>query len=303
MAAAEKSQRELFRNFAASATTGAITMAATNPLDCLKARWQVSPAASMWSLASKIVAEEGIVRGLWSPALALNCIACTCSMGFRVGLYPVIRDSLPGEKTAAQMLAAGSLSGCCGYFLASPLFMVKTQIQAEAGRVAGGLLVSGAKAGAKPSYRSGLHGLRSVLQLSGVRGLWNGAATFTMRGATLSSTQLMGYDLTKTTFLGRGWLEDGPVLHVTASLVASLLVCTCVMPLDVTLTRFQTGKIGIGRVYASPWQCASAMLHNEGAAVFMRGWTAMFARMGPSSVATFYLYEQIRILMGLTYLD
>ena len=45
------------------------------------------------------------------------------------------------------------------------------------------------------------------------------------------------------------------------------------------------------------------MLQAGGPAAFMRGWGAMFARMAPTSALTFFLYEQIRTLLGLKYLD
>ena len=75
------------------------------------------------------------------------------------------------------------------------------------------------------------------------------------------------------------------------------------MPLDVTVTRYQAGRGGVGRHFNSPLQCAAHMLQAGGPAAFMRGWGAMFARMAPTSALTFFLYEQIRTLLGLKYLD
>ena len=331
-------RREAWRNFLASGTTGAIAMSLTNPLDVLKARWQVMPAGGaggngagggLLAVTRTIVAREGLWNGLWRHALLTNMAACTCSVGFRIGTYPLIRDSLQQRRNAwageddgdgggggaaaakdgGVMWLSGLLSGCAGYFLGSPLFLAKTRLQAEAGLVGpDGRYATGARAGHAPSFGqgqgAGLRALRGIAAERGAAALWSGAGAFTMRGAVLSSSQLASYDWVKTEAKRRGLLADGPALHVLASLVASLTLTTCVMPLDVTVTRYQAGQGGVGgRRHATPLACAAAMLREEGPAVFMRGWSAMFARMAPSSVLTFYLYAQVRGLLGLAYMD
>ena len=85
---------EIGRSFLASATTGGIIMASTNWLDCLKIRHQVhSDGGGVLDLGRRIVATEGLWRGLWGVALPLNIAACTVSVGVRIGLYPAVRDS------------------------------------------------------------------------------------------------------------------------------------------------------------------------------------------------------------------
>ena len=49
--------------------------------------------------------------------------------------------------------------------------------------------------------------------------------------------------------------------------------------------------------------CARAMLAAEGPAVFWRGWLPLWARFLPSSVLTFYVYEQLRRALVGSYLD
>ena len=62
-----------------------------------------------------------------------------------------------GEKDGRVMWLSGLLSGCVGYFLGSPLFLVKTRLQAEAGAVgADGLYATGARAGHAPSLRDAM---------------------------------------------------------------------------------------------------------------------------------------------------
>lgn len=80
------------------------------------------------------------------------------------------------------------------------------------------------------------------------------------------------------------------------------------MPFDVVLTVYQSAhSLGGERLekYGSrgPLGCAGAMLRESGPLVFMRGWNAAFIRLAPTCVASFWLYEQLRKLVGIGFLD
>lgn len=130
--------------------------------------------------------------------------------------------------------------------------MIKNQLQGEAGKLGkDGIYVSGARKGQPPSYRNGAAGLLKVFKVDGIPGLWNGSSVLMMRGATLSSSQLMGYDGTKSICIENGFLEDGPALQLLASVIGSLTLTVFTMPLDVVLTRYQTGK-DVGQALQEP---------------------------------------------------
>ena len=255
---------DLARNLVASSSTGAIVMAVTNPLDTLKARWQVVPTPgqaggprSTSALARIIVREEGFVRGLWAPALGTNMLACSLGVGARLGFYPFIRDALCGrtdtgavQKQPTRMFASGLIAGAAGYFLANPLFLVTKRIQAGTGRVERGVLVTGARKGMAPDERYGYRALRSLAATDGLlRGLWFGSGLLVLRGAVMSASQTTAYDWSKSTVRGREWIDDGPPLHFLCSFVASIVCVTCVIPFDVVLTL---GTVSCGG--KSTWQ-------------------------------------------------
>mmetsp|Transcript_69513 Transcript_69513/g.132635 ORF Transcript_69513/g.132635 Transcript_69513/m.132635 type:complete len:81 (-) Transcript_69513:12-254(-) len=80
------------------------------------------------------------------------------------------------------------------------------------------------------------------------------------------------------------------------------------MPLDVVLTVYQSAQnLGGDRLERygrrGPVACAGAMLQDSGPKVFMRGWVPAFMRMAPTCVSSFWLYEQLRRLVGIGYLD
>eukprot|EP00929_Paragymnodinium_shiwhaense_P085424 TRINITY_DN45831_c0_g1_i1.p1 TRINITY_DN45831_c0_g1~~TRINITY_DN45831_c0_g1_i1.p1 ORF type:complete len:348 (+),score=-11.83 TRINITY_DN45831_c0_g1_i1:122-1165(+) len=331
---AQKSRQELAANMAASILTGVVNTVCTNPLDTLKTRWQASAGLQGQSLVEfsrSILAEEGLWRGFWKPGLGPVLCAGTMSVGCRYGLYPTFRDGLGGtsawllghENTTEKvgpvgMFFAGLSAGMVGYFLASPFLQVKVQMQVEAGRVGpAGLYETGVCKGQPPTYRSGLHALQTlaghgsrevVTWTSALRRLWRGSSVITVRGGVLSASQLAGYDATKTQLKKQGVLTDGPALHVASSLVAAVCATTCSMPLDVLLTFYQ-GALNMGgdraQRYCSrgPLHCARVMLRENGPSIFMRGWVANFARMTPVCVGSLYLFEQMRRVVGIGYLD
>ena len=330
-----KSRSELAANLAASCATGVANISITNPINTLKIRWQVlrPEARGTQTLGSfvRTTVREGVWYGLWQPGLAPGLEASVASIGLRYGFYPLLRDSMgwmkaslsgtpDGENTkigATGMFAAGLLSGCVGYFFASPFLMIMTQMQAEAGQVgADGKYITGAKAGKSPTYRGVIHAWRTISaagsQADGSRGavraLWRGASLISLRGGVLNASQMMGYDATKTQIKDQKLMEEGPIVHVVASVVAALCATTCSMPLDVTLSTYQSAQtLGGDRKakYGShgPLACARVMLNESGPSVFMRGWVPMFAKMLPTCVCSMWMFEQFRRLAGIGYLD
>ena len=203
------------------------------------------------------------------------------------------------------MFVSGLLGGAAGYIAAAPFFAAARISQAEAGLVgADGILSTGARKGLKPTAPgsdSGLPMLAHLARRDGVRGLWRGSTVLVARGALMSATQLFTYDTTKRRLKGLG-LTDGPLVHCTASLAASLTLTTAICPLDVVYTAFLAGP-AIGRPSASPWACAAALVAEGGPQALMRGWVPLWARFLPSSVLTFLIYEQARRALLGSYLD
>jgi hypothetical protein len=195
-------------------------MIITNPLDTLRIRWQVTSraerGASVASFFARIVAHEGILTGLWFPAIWTNAALCSITVGIRLGCYPIIRDRITeatGSKGPAVMFGSGLISGACGYFCGNPLYMMKNRLQSEAGALSSdGIYLTGARKGLAPSYRNGAHGLYQIATTEGIPGLWRGCGLLVARGATLSSSQLLGYDGTKKFCKDNQLVDDGPIL-------------------------------------------------------------------------------------------
>ena len=299
----------------ASCFTGAAVIAITNPLDCVKQRWQVEPPGGTRSLlqfTQQIVRSEGLVGGLWAPGITVNMCACTISVGTRLGLYPMLRDAVgqssQQQRSGLSMFFSGLLGGALGYIISSPFFAAARVAHAETGMVCAqtGLYTSGARKGLPPTVAGGNGGGLSLLahmaSAGGIGSLWRGADVLVARGALMSATQLATYDKTKGFLKSACGLSDGPVVHCVASFVASLTLTTAICPLDVTYTAYLAGP-SLGKAYASPLACARQLVAEGGPGAMLRGWTPLWLRFLPSSILTFLIYEQSRRLLLGRYLD
>jgi len=338
MSSGSKHVSELRLNFVASCVTGSSAVALFNPLDCLRVRWQTLPEAtvasnSLLGFGRKVVAAEGLWRGLWAPGLFANTLGIGCSTGLRLGLYPAIRDTLAAAgaadddgkaagKTASSMVGAGLLAGALGYWISTPLHLVKTRQQAELGMLratvgegggAGGaaVLARGPRAGLPPVFARRSPGgvgasLARVVRDEGALALWRGSLALAARGALISAGQFVGYDLTKTYAKQHGLLGggEGPLLHTVAGVISAVSAATLAAPADMLMTRFSTAAaLRSGGAYRGYLHCAASLTREEGAAVWLRGWWPMFVRMAPTFVIAMPLYEQLRRLLGLAYMD
>jgi hypothetical protein len=110
---------------------------------------------NMMSFGKRVIAQEGLVNGLWKPGFWGHSLGIGMSAIGRVGMYPFVRDFMlkisgakEGEKPKSVMIAAGFLSGAAGYLLCCPIYQVKTLSQAEAGLVGSdGTFLTGTRVG------------------------------------------------------------------------------------------------------------------------------------------------------------
>ena len=70
------------------------------------------------------------------------------------------------------------------------------------------------------SYKHALDGIIRVIQQEGVRHLFNGCSTATLRAALMTIGQLSFYDQVKIMLLQSGYFKDNPVTHTVSSVFA-----------------------------------------------------------------------------------
>ena len=252
-----------------------------NPLEVLKVRRQIavasttaasaapssSASSSTLGLARSAIAERGLLRGLWLPGLEATCYRAFSYTGFRIGMYPSVRDAVArtlggGDERASSgasasgasssslpsRLAAGALTGAIGSAVFNPIDVVRVRQQ-----------------GATP-YPSTLGAFVEVARSEGVvSGLYRGLGACVLRAAMLSGSQLATYDTAKRWLRGdegspwaaRGspWaVPEGPALHFAASFLSGVVAQTATQPWAMAIahaTRSTAVAMSMPRTYAA----------------------------------------------------
>ena len=112
----------------------------------------------------------------------------------------------------------------------------------------------------------------------------------------------MSQDWTKTRCKEDLGVEDGPLLHFVAAVGSSVGATLFGMPCDYLFTQY-TSAAQRGVKYNGLWHCARTLLAEGGPQAYYRGSSAFFVRVVPIFTLYFPIYEQVRKLMGMGYLD
>ena len=277
-----------------------------NPLEVLKVRRQVAMGgaangtstvpSSTFALARTAITEKGVWRGLWHPGLEATVYRAFSYTGFRIGLYPSVRDAISASKlfgdgdTISAKVLAGAATGAAGSAVFNPIDVVRIRMQ-----------------GGSP-YTSTLGAFRDIVKKEGIAGLWRGYGVCMLRAATLSGAQLATYDTVKRKLKRSPDLQfkEGPFLHFTASLVSGIVAQTVTQPADTlkTLVMASSSKShasGKGLTPPNAIAVATRLLQQNGPKALYRGFWPAAARQGPVMVIQMPLVEQFRKAMGLEY--
>ena len=284
-----------------------------NALEVTKVKMQVQSASKPYYRGGMVgcmrtcIAEDGLWHGLCRPGLGATLVRAMTYVGFRVGLYPSVRDrvhhSIDSSAGVYKAGASGSLcakimsgmiTGGVGSCLFCPIDVVRVRMQAEAGTLGPAepngnprLLATGLRRGEPVQYRSTWQAFRKIYSSQGWTGLYVGALPTVARATLLSGSQLGSYDALKQFAKARIGLEEAAPLHVSCSLVSGLIAQTVIQPVDTLRSHVMAGE---GR--------ARHHLSVQGIRWLFRGYTAACCRQGPIMLLQLPLTEQIRIFLG-----
>ncbi|WIA37876.1 hypothetical protein OEZ86_014723 [Tetradesmus obliquus] len=311
-----KSSR-LFSEVAVSGTGVACGTTVTNPIDVVKTRLQLHPATKadgpapgMVRTAAAILRQEGVLalwKG-WLPGVTRGILYG----GLRLGLYNPIKEALAAHQQQAAVsihssssssqpssihssnsssssssspssavsnkLLAGVASGSLAAALLSPTELIKVRLQAP-----------------RSAYSSASAAVAAVVAADGVKGLWKGATPGVVRAAVLTASQCVTYDEVKGRLMAATGWRDSAATHLATAMITGVVSTTATNPVDVIKTHMFVG----GRKHAGPLSCAASLYAAHGLAGFWRGWLANYARLGPQTVVTFLVVEQLRGSLGM----
>lgn len=106
--------------------------------------------------------------------------------------------------------------------------------------------------------------------------------------------QIAFYDQVKSLMLNSGHFEDNPKTHFLASLVAGAIATTLTQPLDVLKTRAMNAAPGEFNGMLDLIRYTAKL----GPMGFFKGYVPAFVRLGPQTILTFLILEQLRLNFG-----
>lgn len=259
----------------------------THPLDLLKVHLQTQQGGNIGVVSQtvSIVKNEGVLA-LYS-GLSASLVRQLTYSTTRFAIYELAKQKVSpnGEPVPffqRVLMAAGA--GACGGFVGTPGDMVNVRMQNDVK-----LPVD-----QRRNYKHAIDGMARVAREEGFTKLFNGADWATGRAVLMTIGQLCFYDQVKQTLLETPYFQDNLVLHFTSSLAAGAIATTMTQPLDVLKTRSMNAK---------PGEFSGAMdlvkyTAKGGPLAFYKGYFPAFARLGPHTILTFVLFEQLRMNFG-----
>ncbi|CAO1313916.1 unnamed protein product [Diamesa serratosioi] len=283
-------------------TSAVVAGVFSNPFDVMKTRQQLrgeltskaemkkSQYENIYKAMITIVRTEGIAglqKGL-SAQLAFQFVM-NC---FRLGTYQTLEDlgwnrNKNGQLSPIRCLACGAFSGFIGVTVASPFYMIKTQIQAQA---VGKYII-----GHQRQHKGLADALITTFRDRGVKGLWQGYTAFVPRNLVNSAVQLACFSNCKHYF-ERFELFSESVFYTAAvsSIITGFVACCFMTPFDTSATRMFVQPLdanGKGIYYKNVFDCFTQIYKKEGLHGFYKGFGVSYMRMAPHNLLHLTLWD------------
>ncbi|ESP03786.1 hypothetical protein LOTGIDRAFT_211907 [Lottia gigantea] len=259
----------------------------THPLDLLKVHLQTQQKEkiTLVRMGIKVVKSDGIF-GLYNGLTASILRQLTYSMT-RFAIYETVKKELVKDNQPMpfyQKVCLAGFAGATGGLVGTPADMVNVRMQND-------IKLSPDK---RRNYKHAIDGLYRVFKEEGFLRLFSGASTASSRAVLVTIGQLACYDQIKMLLLNSGIFHDNLVTHFSSSIMAGTIATFLTQPLDVMKTRLMNAPVG---AYSGLVSCAVDIGKN-GPLGFYKGFIPAFIRLGPQTVITFILFEQIRLQFG-----
>lgn len=231
-----------------------------------------------------IVRHEGIFA-IYSGLSASLLRQATYSTA-RFGVYEALKEQFSDPATGKQppmyvLLAASMVAGCVGGAVGNPADIVNIRMQNDRSQ----------PIEKRRNYRNALDGIIRITRSEGFGALTRGIAPNMARGLLMTASQMVSYDEFKQLLVGPlGMPEAAHYTHFSASLLAGLVATTVCSPVDVVKTRVMDAS----HKTESAFQILRNAVKAEGVGFAFRGWLPSFVRLGPHTIVTFLVLEQLK---------
>lgn len=263
------------------------------PLDLVKNRMQLIGAdggkrVSSLQVTKQVINSEGffsLYSGL-SAGLLRQASYTTVRMGVYNSLTEKFSD-IDGKSSFLVQLSCGLAAGGSGAFIGTPAEVSLVRMTAD-GRL---------PPDKRRNYKNVFNALSRIVKEEGVRALWTGCTPTIGRAMLVNMCQLASYSQAKQHLIATGYFNEGIGLHFSASMISGLITTAASMPVDIAKTRLQNMKVVDGKPqYKGTVDVLVKVIRNEGFFSLWRGFTPYYARLGPHTVLTFIILEQLNVI-------
>uniref|UniRef100_A0A1I8HP99 Solute carrier family 25 member 35 n=1 Tax=Macrostomum lignano TaxID=282301 RepID=A0A1I8HP99_9PLAT len=272
--------RSAVRECCIGGLAGSLACIVTNPLEVAKTRKQ---------LQGELLPPGAYARHYGGVLSTLATIArADGALAIQRGLAPGM--AYQGRPVAWRCVVFGAACGALGGFAASPLYLIKTRLQAQ----------SSLAVGHQHHLRGTWHGLVSLWSQGGLLSMWKGSTAQTARVMVGSSVQLATFSVALRKLEDAGLSVSPLLMQFLASCLSALAVTSAMSPLDTLSTRIYNqpyGPDGRGLVYSGLLDALVKVVRVEGLTGLYKGAMAVFLRLGPHTVLSLVIWARLRHLL------
>lgn len=297
------------KSFAFGGIAGCVAATTVQPLDLLKTRSQLSGTnVGVLGLASGAVREEGLLA-LWR-GLSAALLRQTTYTSARMGVFQTTMNYsnkhgvlsiwiwictkphvffIGLNVTFAHRIAFGAMAGAVAGVVGNPAEVCLVRMTADA-RL---------PKEQRRNYRHVFDALARIVRVEGITTLFRGTTATVSRSVLLNSTQLGVYSQAKASLSRYGHMREMSV-HASAGMISGL-ACTIVsLPADMAKTQVQQMIVGPDgtRAYRGPLDVIVKMVSQQGLFSLWRGFIPYYLRLGPHTIISFMVLEQLNNLFG-----
>ncbi|CEN62017.1 Putative Mitochondrial tricarboxylate/dicarboxylate carrier proteins [Aspergillus calidoustus] len=278
----------------AGAVAGAVEAAITYPFEFAKTRAQLNRnrvgvssapiSKNPFAVISQTARQDGI-RAIYTGCSTL-ILGTACKAGVRFLSFDSIKNILAdadGRLSPARGILAGMLAGAVESAVAvTPTERIKTA------------LIDDSRSPNGRRYKDGLHALRTIVAESGVKEVYRGLLSTTLKQSTTSAVRMGSYNVIKEAVSSRtsAASTSNPVLTFGMGATAGVVTVYMTQPFDTIKTRAQGAK-GVSTVEAF-----RAVLADGGVRAFWRGSSMRLGRLILSGGIVFTVYENVAALLS-----
>lgn len=287
-------------DFVLGATACCLACVFTNPLEVVKTRLQLQgelrsrgtyPRHYRGVLQAVLaVGRADGLRGL-QKGLTAGLLYQGLMNGVRFFLYSHA-EAIGLTQRPGGTVAAGAVAGALGAFVASPAYLVKTQLQAQAS--------AAIAVGHQHNHQSVSGAFETIYRKQGILGLWRGVNGAVPRVMVGSAAQLATFASAKEWVKKQEWFQDDSWLVALAGgMISSVAVAIAMTPFDVVSTRLYNqpvDEMGRGKLYRGFLDCFLKISTKEGVFALYKGITAAYIRLGPHTILSLLFWDELRKL-------